>query len=232
MSLACVSFFVLLFFSLPVMAMCEGDFDCDGDVDGTDLAIFAADFGRTDCPACIPAPVPATGQQTSDAVGDDGDLQMGVIWPVPRFTDNEDGTVKDGLTGLIWLKNANCPNGAKFWSDALTFANSLYDGWTGDGSGGDCGLSDGSSAGDWRLPNVRELHSLIEFGSFNPALPSGHPFISVQSSDYWSSTTRAASSDWAWFVTMHDGIVNNYSKDHNNYYVWPVRGDKFLNIPE
>ena len=30
--------------------LCEGDFDGDGDVDGSDLAVFAADFGRTDCP--------------------------------------------------------------------------------------------------------------------------------------------------------------------------------------
>ena len=29
---------------------CKGDFDGDGDVDGSDLAVFAADFGRTDCP--------------------------------------------------------------------------------------------------------------------------------------------------------------------------------------
>jgi len=29
---------------------CEGNFDHDGDVDGSDLAVFAADFGRTDCP--------------------------------------------------------------------------------------------------------------------------------------------------------------------------------------
>jgi hypothetical protein len=29
---------------------CEGDFDGDKDVDGTDLAVFAKDFGRTDCP--------------------------------------------------------------------------------------------------------------------------------------------------------------------------------------
>ena len=28
---------------------CEGDFDGDSDVDGSDLAVFAADFGRTDC---------------------------------------------------------------------------------------------------------------------------------------------------------------------------------------
>ena len=54
LSLACVSFFILLFFNLPVMAICEGDFDCDGDVDGSDLAIFAADFGRTDCDTGLP----------------------------------------------------------------------------------------------------------------------------------------------------------------------------------
>ena len=40
--------------------------------------------------------------------GSDGDLQKGVAWPNPRFTDNANGTVTDNLTGLIWLKNANC----------------------------------------------------------------------------------------------------------------------------
>ncbi len=35
---------------------CEGDFGSDGDVDGSDLAVFAADFGRTDCPECICTP--------------------------------------------------------------------------------------------------------------------------------------------------------------------------------
>jgi hypothetical protein len=52
--------------------------------------------------------------------------------------DNGDGTVTDNLTGLIWLKDANCLRGMKNWSDALAFANSLYDGWTGDPFGGDC----------------------------------------------------------------------------------------------
>ena len=36
--------------SPPEPNPCEGDFDNDGDVDGSDLAIFATDFGRTDCP--------------------------------------------------------------------------------------------------------------------------------------------------------------------------------------
>lgn len=31
------------------VSLCEGDFDTDADVDGSDLAVFAADFGRTDC---------------------------------------------------------------------------------------------------------------------------------------------------------------------------------------
>ncbi len=62
-----------------------------------------------DCtPVSAAAPVPRTGQTTSYAVRDDGALQKGVAWPTPRFTDNNNGTITDNLTGLIWLKNANC----------------------------------------------------------------------------------------------------------------------------
>jgi hypothetical protein len=214
MSLACVSFFILLLFNLPVLAICEGDFDCDGDVDGSDLAIFAADFGRTDCPVCIVAPIPVTGQKTSYAAGDDGDLQKGVPWPDPRFTDNGDGTVTDNLTGLIWLKNANC-GGNMNWANALTYSSGL--------ASGSCGLTDDSFAGDWRLPNVRELYSLIDFSNQHPALPSGHLFTGVQASSYWSSTTYAIYTGYAWDVSMYDGLVYTSNKDYG-YYVWPVRG--------
>ena len=58
-----------------------------------------------------PAPVAKTGQTTSYATGDDGDFEKGVAWPSPRFTDNDDGTVCDHLTGLMWAKNANLDNG-------------------------------------------------------------------------------------------------------------------------
>jgi hypothetical protein len=168
--------------------------------------------------------IPQTGQTNLYAIGDDGDLQMGVAWPDPRFSDNEDGTVTDNLTGLIWLKNANCPNGEIMWSDALTFADSLYDGWTGDGSGEDCGLSDGTLAGDWRLPNVRELHSLIDFGNHNPALPPGHPFTDLQQQYYWSSTTYAGYEGTAWNVHIYHGYVFSSNKNSTIHYVWPVRG--------
>ena len=54
------------------------------------------------------APVARTGQTESNRTHDDGDLERGVASPSPRFSDNGNGTVTDNLTGLIWLKNANC----------------------------------------------------------------------------------------------------------------------------
>jgi hypothetical protein len=165
----------------------------------------------------LPAPVPKTGQTESYASGDDGDLQKGVQWPDPRFTDNGDGTVTDHLTSLIWLKNANC-FGDLDWDGALDASNNLAD--------GQCGLSDGSSPRDWRLPNVRELYSLIDHGNSFPALPSGHPFTGVMfgfNDFYWASTTLAGSHDDAWNVRMTIGSVNAFIKGSNSH-VWPVRG--------
>ena len=73
------------------------------------------------------AQVPQTGQTTSYETGDDGDLQRGLPWPNPRFIDNEDGTVTDNLTQLIWLKDASCM-GYTAWADALTQIGNLNTG--------------------------------------------------------------------------------------------------------
>ncbi len=167
-----------------------------------------------------PAPVPRTGQTRSWAHGDDGDLQMGVQWPDPRFTDNGDGTVTDHLTGLIWLKNANC-FGEQNWWDALDVSNNLAD--------GQCGLTDGSSPGDWRLPNVKELHSLSDYAYRGPPPPPGPPFTDVQNSRHWTSTTypfdRLYPGQHAWHATPggHIGIYSFEGK-RNKFTVWPVRG--------
>jgi hypothetical protein len=162
------------------------------------------------------AGVPKTGQTTGYRAGDDGDLQKGVDWPSPRFTDNGNGTVTDNLTGLIWLKNADCW-GSINWNTAIDNSNAL--------ASGSCGLTDGSVAGDWRLPNLRELYSLVDFSQVYPALPSGHPFTSVQSSSaYWSSTTAANGSSDAWYVNLIIGLVDIAGKTYTNY-VWPVRGE-------
>jgi hypothetical protein len=141
-------------------------------------AVIAAGMGVWVPPAvAINAFVEVTGQTTPYAAGDDGDIQAGVPFPHPeRFTDKRDGTVKDNLTNLIWLKNANCFADVN-WPQALTAANTL--------ASGSCGLTAGSMAGDWRLPNAKELQSLIDFGFVTPAL-----------SNAAGTTTEATLSVW------------------------------------
>jgi hypothetical protein len=131
--------------------------------------------------------------------------------PDPRFMDNQDGTVTDNLTGLIWLKNTKCL-GMMDWEGARLAAKSLKD--------GDCGpdpaliLSDGSSAGDWRLPTMSELCTLIDFSRRDPALPSGHMFSAVPLGYHWSATTLDHHSGMAWIVyfesgtTCYEGVTN------------------------
>jgi hypothetical protein len=158
------------------------------------------------------APVAKTGQTTSYATGDDGDLQKGVASPDPRFIDYGDGTVLDSKTGLMWAKNANLDNGTMTWNDAIDYANGLS-----------LGTSCGSPRTDWRLPNRFELESLLDLGNIGPVLPSGHPFLNALSTNYWSSTTYAGVTNSAWDVSMLNGYVKHNFKT-NDYYVWPVRG--------
>jgi hypothetical protein len=177
----------------------------------------------------IPTQVPKTGQTPTVPLnpaptGSDGDLQKGVEWPNPRFTDNLNGTVTDNLTGLIWLKDANC-FGTRIWADALSDCNNL--------APPACSLGDGSVAGDWRLPNIKELFSLLDFAYYSPALSdavgmghwtSGDAFTNVQSGNYyWTSTTRSGITGSAFYILVGVGWIGEAVKS-NTYYVWPVKG--------
>lgn len=175
-----------------------------------------------------PAKVPKSGKTATMGVpGEDGALQKGEAWPVPRFTDNNNGTITDNLTGLIWLQNADCFGGLA-WSEALTAVGAL--------NSGECGLSDGSQAGSWRLPQIAELSSLVDYGRANPALPvvnstipgSVHPFSGVHSEVadwYWSSTTMASNTGSAWCSILGPGNINAAAKT-TSHFVWPVRGGR------
>jgi hypothetical protein len=208
--------------------VCRGLADYDSDVDGTDASMFKSHFGRSmfknPCPPNGPAPVPKTGQTTEYTPGDDGYFEKGVEWPNPRFTDNGDGTVTDNLTGLIWLKNANC-FGQRTFDQAITDCNLL--------NNGQCSLTDDSSPENWRLPNRNELLSLLDMRFWEPALPNsagtgqwthGDPFINlITDSFYWSSTTYASLTSSAWYVHMYTGLVDSDIKIFPHY-VWCVRG--------
>jgi hypothetical protein len=172
------------------------------------------------------APVPKTGQTVSDGTRDDGALQKGVAWPTPRFTDNKNNTVTDNLTKLIWTKNANYW-GQNTQEQALSYANSLQDIAP---IIYKAGVHDGSKAGDWRLPNVRELQSLLDYGHQIPNihLPSGHPFTGVRNigaeSMYWSSTLYGGSMEQAWQVNFIYPGVPSTNLRTGLAYVWCVRG--------
>lgn len=168
-----------------------------------DVNLFGV-VGTLEAAGAYSAPVAKTGQTTSYATGDDGDLEKGVAWPSSRFTDNGNDTVTDNLTGLVWTKNANI-FGQRGWANALNDCNSYT-----------------LAGGGWRLPNWQELRSLIDASRSNPALPSGHPFTSVNSGPYWSSTSVAGAST-AWRVYIVSGDVVSATKDQGSY-VWPVRG--------
>ncbi len=164
----------------------------------------------------VDAPVLQSGQTTSYGTRDDGVLQKGTPWLTSRFSDLGDGTVFDTLTRLIWMKNANCW-GEMAWANAITKITDLNNSQT------TCSGYNGHDT-DWRLPNRKEMKSLIDYGRSNPALPSGHPFTGVQSNNfYWSSTTHAVNTTYAWLVFFNYGHVGSNVKA-SSYYVWPIRG--------
>ena len=112
------------------------------------------------------------------------------------------GTVT--ANGLVWLKNAGCL-GAMNWDAAKARAATL--------ASGQCGLTDNSAAGVWRLPTIEELKAIYS---------SKGQFSGVQSYYYWSSSTYALSTAFAWGVGMGNGGVYGSSKNYGSY-VWPVR---------
>lgn len=156
------------------------------------------------------ASLPRTGQSVSYAPGDDYAAKAGVSWPSTRFTDNQDGSVTDHLTGLIWLKSAGCFHPTD-WATALTAANQL--------ASGQCGLTDGSTAGQWRMPNINELESLVDVSQSNPAVSAGAPFTNIaQGNAYWSSTTYQAGPFNAMAIRFSDGRwVNGADAGDGNF---------------
>ena len=144
-----------------------------------------------------------------------------------RFVDCANGTVTDTVSGLIYLKNANC-FGFQNWPTANQSAAGLAD--------GACGLTDGSRAGDWRLQTKEEWEAILASGcavapkiigngsNSSTSCYSDSPWASgVVSSRYWSSTTGAANSTSAWDGNLVFGVVGFGNKTFNDY-VWPVRG--------
>ena len=120
------------------------------------------------------------------------------------FTDNGDGTVTDSSTGLMWQQEtADSP---MTWNEALAYCEGLNL----------CGHS------DWRLPNINDLRSLIDYSRSNPTIDISY-FPDTAVSWYWSSTTGASATSGARGVNFDYGYGLNVSKSSNDY-VRAVRG--------
>ena len=102
------------------------------------------------------------------------------------FTDNGDGTVMDTMTGLMWQQTDD--NVKRTWQQALDYCN---------------GLSL-ASYDDWRLPNVKELASLLDGDAPSPVIDP--VFTGAKATYYWTSTTRTGSPSSAWDVFFDTGI--------------------------
>jgi hypothetical protein len=140
--------------------------------------------------------VPKTGQTVTSRDGDDGYWEKGVAPQNPRFIANGDGTVTDTSTNLMWAISAQ-HFGIEIlmnWWDGIDACNNMifagYD--------------------DWRMPNTREMLSVMDYGYYDPALKPGHPFtdIPLGSSTYWSSTTLAVKDIDAFHVPLKNATIN------------------------
>jgi hypothetical protein len=171
----------------------------------------------------FPANVWKTGQTASYHSGDDGDLQYGVAWPGPRFIDHSDGTVSDNLTGLMWIKDANCFSYLDVENTWITIADFNVN------SGG-YGCTDyTASYEDWRLSNLNELLSLIDHRSTSystPSLPAYHPFINIINRWFRSSNTSAEQDNSynKWGVDINTGFPYDNYGESSLVDFWLVRG--------
>jgi len=133
-----------------------------------------------------------------------------------RFSDNNDGTITDVLTQLVWQKVPN-PT-ALTWEQAISYAEGLTL----------------ANASDWRLPNIKELQSLNDETLVNPSVNTTY-FPNIGSRNYWSSTTllpNPSNLTSAWYWNTQYGITTYDIKTNSNY-VLCVRGiPTMLSIPD
>ncbi|GBE37450.1 hypothetical protein BMS3Bbin08_00039 [bacterium BMS3Bbin08] len=166
--------------------------------------------GQTRCYDTSGREVPCSGS------GQDAEFKKGISWPAPRF-EQKNETVSDNLTGLMWTRSANLAEFPVTWQEALDYIAEMNH-------------KEVFGYADWRLPNRRELRSLISHQTRKPALPDNHHFYNVFSGWYWTSTTAAINTAYAWYIHT-EGARMFYGNKRQFYLLWPVRGEGYNILP-
>ncbi len=144
--------------------------------------------------------------------GPEGQISMLPSDMMIRFATPKDGVITDTGTGLQWVQDVSSQK--MTWFQANAYVQ---------------GLKIGGYSG-WRLPSKEEIESLLGYANnrgvnenINLLFNERGLFKNVQSINYWSSTSYAYYTDFAWVVNMWYGYVFGDDKSFNFYYVWPVR---------
>ena len=119
------------------------------------------------------------------------------------YTDNADGTVTDNVTNLMWQQGGYVGD----WSDALAHCE---------------GLELGGHT-DWRLPEINELQSIVNYSYYDPAIDEDF-FPGTEPNFYWSSSTYAVDTELAWYVYFYSGYIHARNKA-DYLYIRCVRGE-------
>ncbi len=142
--------------------------------------------------------------------GQDAEFLTGIDWSAERFAITDDHLVLDRATGLTWTRNS-CPSEFPLsWQEGLDFVEQMN-------------MDARYGRNDWRMPNRREMRSLIDHSSKKPALTKGHPFENIFLGWFWTSTTAAIAPRYAWYVHLEGGRMFYGNKD-GYYWLWPVCG--------
>ena len=171
------------------------------------------DTGQTTCYQDVEpwAEIPCAG------TGQDGAYSINPM----SFADNDDGTITDNNTGLMWQKqdDGNMYN----WYQA----SGTYDATYNPGPQSACGSLTLGGHSDWRLPTKKELISIVDYSIpyTGPSIDTTY-FPNTKSTGYWSSTASAIYPVGAWCVLFYDGSVYIGYK-YNGSYVRCVRSRQF-----
>ncbi len=160
---------------------------------------------------------PKTGQTniyhypSGSDLGDDGATQAGYPASSSRFQDMKNGTVRDHATGLLWQKQDSAYQqvgeykGRLEWEDAFDYIQEMN-------------IRHVSGYSTWRMPNIQELQSLIDYSQFGPSLDPIFQNYNLPS-QHWSGTSRflGGFNDYSWAINFMQGQINFYSKIEGFY---------------
>lgn len=122
----------------------------------------------------------------------------GEDYAVNTFIDNHDGSVTDSSTGLMWMQQDSLI--PLDWENALLFAQQKNE-------------EHYLGHSDWRVPNIKELQSIVNYSGVYPAIDLDYFTISDSEAYFWSSTSAYYSSQYpryfyAWYVDFDAGAVH------------------------